>query len=59
MKNELSVAEIARLLDISEGTVHSRLYTARERLRAMLKAGTSTDVPSNRCDSPTGLNRIP
>ncbi len=36
--NELSVAEIARLLDISEGTVHSRLYTARERLRAMLKA---------------------
>lgn len=35
--NELSVAEIARLLDISEGTVHSRLFTARERLRAMLR----------------------
>jgi RNA polymerase sigma-70 factor, ECF subfamily len=35
--NELSVAEIAQLLDISEGTVHSRLFTARERLRAMLK----------------------
>jgi RNA polymerase sigma-70 factor (ECF subfamily) len=35
--NEFSVAEIAQLLDISEGTVHSRLFTARERLRAMLK----------------------
>jgi RNA polymerase sigma-70 factor (ECF subfamily) len=35
--NEMSVAEIARLLEISEGTVHSRLFTARERLRATLK----------------------
>lgn len=37
--NDLSVAEIAQLLDISEGTVHSRLFTARERLRAMLRTG--------------------
>ena len=35
--NELPIAEIARLLDISEGTVHSRLFTARERLRLILK----------------------
>ncbi len=35
--NEFSIAEIAQLLDISEGTVHSRLFTARERLRVMLK----------------------
>lgn len=35
--NEMSVAEIAQLLEISEGTVHSRLFTARERLRAVLK----------------------
>lgn len=35
--NELPIAEIARLLDISEGTVHSRLFTARERLRLRLK----------------------
>ena len=35
--NELSIAEIAQLLDISEGTVHSRLFTARERLRVMLR----------------------
>ena len=35
--NELSIAEIAQLLDISEGTVHSRLFTARERLRAILR----------------------
>jgi RNA polymerase sigma-70 factor (ECF subfamily) len=35
--NELSIAEIAQLLDISEGTVHSRLFTARERLRGLLR----------------------
>ena len=35
--NDLSTAEIAELLGISEGTVHSRLFTARERLRVMLK----------------------
>jgi RNA polymerase sigma-70 factor (ECF subfamily) len=32
-----SIAEIAQRLGISEGTVHSRLFTARERLRAQLK----------------------
>jgi RNA polymerase sigma-70 factor (ECF subfamily) len=32
-----STSEIARLLEIGEGTVHSRLFTARERLRAHLK----------------------
>ena len=32
-----STAEIAQVLGISEGTVHSRLFTARERLRAQLK----------------------
>lgn len=36
--NEFSIAEIAQLLDISEGTVHSRLFTARERLRGLLKS---------------------
>jgi len=34
---ELSVREIAEILSISEGTVHSRLHTARERLRSALK----------------------
>lgn len=33
---ELSTSEIARILSISEGTVHSRLHTARERLRNAL-----------------------
>ncbi len=32
-----STAEIAQVLGIGEGTVHSRLFTARERLRAQLK----------------------
>lgn len=33
---DLPVAEIAQMLHISEGTVHSRLNTARERLRKTL-----------------------
>ena len=33
---DLPIAEIAEILDISEGTVHSRLHTARERLRSAL-----------------------
>lgn len=32
-----STAEIAQLLDLNEGTVHSRLNTARERLRQALR----------------------
>jgi len=35
--HELSVAEIARILDISEGTAHSRLFNARERMRGLMK----------------------
>lgn len=34
---ELDIREIAEILSISEGTVHSRLHTARERLRIALK----------------------
>ncbi len=35
--HDLPVAEIAQMLGISEGTVHSRLFTARERLRVRLE----------------------
>lgn len=34
--HELPTAEIAAVLSISEGTVHSRLHTAREKLRTVL-----------------------
>ncbi len=35
--NDLSVAEIAEMLSVNEGTIHSRLHTARERLRVELR----------------------
>ena len=35
---DLSITEIAEVLDINEGTIHSRLHTARERLRHALKS---------------------
>jgi RNA polymerase sigma-70 factor (ECF subfamily) len=34
--HDLSIAEISDMLEIHEGTVHSRLHTARERLRVAL-----------------------
>ncbi len=37
--HDLSVAEIARVLQIPEGTVHSRLNTARRQLHDVLKEG--------------------
>lgn len=39
--HDLSVAEIAKILQIPEGTVHSRLNTARRKLHAVLKEGSS------------------
>jgi RNA polymerase sigma-70 factor (ECF subfamily) len=38
--HDLSVAEIAQILQIPEGTVHSRLNTARRKLHAVLKEGS-------------------
>jgi RNA polymerase sigma-70 factor (ECF subfamily) len=35
--HDLPTVEIAQVLGISEGTVHSRLHTARQRLRAQLR----------------------
>ena len=34
----MSVAEISEILAINEGTIHSRLHTARERLKGALKS---------------------
>ena len=35
--HELSVAEISEILSVNEGTIHSRLHNAREKLRDALK----------------------
>jgi RNA polymerase sigma-70 factor, ECF subfamily len=35
--HELPVAEISEILSVNEGTIHSRLHSARERLRHQLK----------------------
>lgn len=35
--HELSIAEISDILAVNEGTIHSRLHTAREKLRDALK----------------------
>jgi len=40
--HDYPVAEIARLLQINEGTVHSRLFVARERLRKALYGKVET-----------------
>jgi len=37
--HDLSVAEIAELLAVPQGTIHSRLNTARAQLRQVLKEG--------------------
>lgn len=51
--HDLPVAEIAQILGLSEGTVHSRLFTARERLRAALQpSGLPAEAETG---SPGGL----
>ena len=35
--HELSVAEISEILSVPEGTIHSRLHSARERLKSALE----------------------
>jgi RNA polymerase sigma-70 factor (ECF subfamily) len=39
--HDFSVAEISKILQIPEGTVHSRLNTARRKLQKVLKEGSS------------------
>ena len=36
--HEMSIAEISEILEVNEGTIHSRLHTARERLRDAMEA---------------------
>ena len=40
---DLSVAEISEILNVNEGTIHSRLHTARERLKEALKPLTEIE----------------
>ena len=37
--NDFSISEIAEILGLPEGTIHSRLHIARERLRLALEKG--------------------
>jgi RNA polymerase sigma-70 factor (ECF subfamily) len=34
--HELPISEISEILSVNEGTIHSRLHTARERLKNAL-----------------------
>lgn len=51
-QHEMSVAEIAEALDLRPGTVLSRLYTARERLRAALDLETVMVLEVGEDESP-------
>ena len=48
---EFSVAEIGEMLDLPAGTVKSRLFTARRRLRHLLQAADSANTPAAIVDS--------
>lgn len=39
--HELSIAEISEILSVNEGTIHSRLHSAREKLREALEGNAS------------------
>ena len=45
--HELTVTEIAELLDLASGTVKSRLFTARRRLRQLLDAADRAVPPTS------------
>jgi RNA polymerase sigma-70 factor, ECF subfamily len=49
---EFSVSEIAEMLELAPGTVKSRLFTARRRLREMLQAA---EAPAPEADAPEPL----
>jgi RNA polymerase sigma-70 factor (ECF subfamily) len=46
--HDLPVAEIARILNVNEGTIHSRLSVARDRLRSQLETLQETGSPTPR-----------
>jgi len=48
---DLTVAEIAEVLDVPAGTIKSRLFHARERLRAALEVHDGAEAQHRRTDS--------
>jgi RNA polymerase sigma-70 factor (ECF subfamily) len=52
---EFSIAEVAGLLDVPAGTVKSRLFAARQRMRELLQAADARAVPEAPSDGPVHL----
>lgn len=42
--HDLTIGEIAQMLEVNEGTIHSRLHYARERLHSDLKSQLAEDL---------------
>ena len=52
---EFSVQEVAEMLDVPAGTVKSRLFSARQRLRELLQAGDAPALPVASIDGEPSL----
>ncbi len=48
--HQLKIPEIARILDVKEGTVHSRLYYAHQKIRGELKRITPSPLENMEVD---------
>ena len=56
---QFSVTEVSQMLDVPEGTVKSRLFAARARLRALLQAADAPLIPTDAAQAPTVIQDEP